>query len=154
MLKFRPCLEKLTTPQSSDYAIDHVFGETSTTDELYKSLVEPLVSWAWGGGVATVFAYGQTGSGKSFTVSGLERSVARDLTSGKLEGKRKIHACIIELAGNNAFGKGLLYCLQVRRGVVLRLPNSRSPQFQKTDFGAGGFVRNHAVSRCHGTSRN
>lgn len=68
-------------------------------------MVKPLVSWAWSGGVATVFAYGQTGSGKSFTVSGLERLVAADLTGGQLEGEKKIHACIVELAGNNAYGK-------------------------------------------------
>ena len=68
-------------------------------------LVKPLVSWAWSGGVATVFAYGQTGSGKSFTVSGLERLVATDLTGGQLEGEKKVYACIVELAGNNAYGK-------------------------------------------------
>ncbi|KAK0649098.1 P-loop containing nucleoside triphosphate hydrolase protein [Cercophora newfieldiana] len=88
---------------SFNFTVDHVFSSESSTSEIYDSLVEPLVPWAWGGGVGTLFAYGQTGSGKTYTVSGLERHVAETLMSGSLEGERKINVCVIELAGQTAF---------------------------------------------------
>lgn len=82
-----------------------MFGPDSTSAEIYESLVKPLVPWAWGGGVSTLFAYGQTGSGKTFTVSALERSVADTLMDGSLEGERTINVSIIELAGQTAYGE-------------------------------------------------
>ncbi|KAK4186275.1 hypothetical protein QBC35DRAFT_501606 [Podospora australis] len=93
----------LPTLNSSNFTLDRVFGPEFTTSQVYESLVEPLVPWAWGGGVATLFAYGQTGSGKTYTVSGLEKHVAEALTDGSLEGERKIYVSIIELAGQTAF---------------------------------------------------
>ncbi|KAL2021906.1 hypothetical protein VTK56DRAFT_6501 [Thermocarpiscus australiensis] len=89
--------------ESSCYTVDRVFGPDATTAAIYDSLVKPLVPWAWGGGVGTMFAYGQTGSGKTFTVSGLERHVAETLMDGSLEGERKIYISIIELAGQTAY---------------------------------------------------
>ncbi|KAK2004332.1 P-loop containing nucleoside triphosphate hydrolase protein, partial [Colletotrichum falcatum] len=70
---------------------------------IYQDLVQPLVPWAWCGGVSTMFAYGQTGSGKTFTVSAVEKLVAQSLMDGTLEGKRRVYACIVELAGNSSF---------------------------------------------------
>jgi kinesin family protein 2/24 len=67
--------------------------------------VQPLLPHAWQGNVGTLFAYGQTGSGKTFTVSGLERLVAKSLFDGTLPGERKVYASIFELAGNSAFGE-------------------------------------------------
>lgn len=53
--------------------------------------------------MGTLFAYGQTSSGKTFTVSGLERLVARSLFgSDAADDERQIHVSIVELAGNNA----------------------------------------------------
>jgi kinesin family protein 2/24 len=83
--------------------VDRVFNSDDTTDDIYQELVEPLVPWAWGGGVSTMFAYGQTGSGKTHTVSGLERLIAETLFSKGIHGKRNISVSIIELAGNSAF---------------------------------------------------
>ncbi|KAF2491254.1 P-loop containing nucleoside triphosphate hydrolase protein [Lophium mytilinum] len=88
---------------SSSYTVDCVFGPDDSTGDVYKELVEPLVPWAWGGGVGTLFAYGQTGSGKTFTVTAIERLVAEQLMGGQLEGEREVHVCIFELAGNVAF---------------------------------------------------
>ncbi|KAM5342357.1 hypothetical protein ACJ41O_013323 [Fusarium nematophilum] len=88
---------------SHSFRVDKVFGPDSTTEAIYQGLVEPLVPWAWGGGVSTMFAYGQTGSGKTYTVSGLERLIAETLFSGGLEGDRNIFISIIELAGNSSF---------------------------------------------------
>lgn len=102
------CLEtgvKSNIGQSSDYEVDRVFGPDSTTAEIYDSLVKPLVPWAWGGGIGTMFAYGQTASGKTLTVTGIEKLVAEDLMDGSLDGDRKISISIIELAGQTAYGE-------------------------------------------------
>ncbi|KAF5025969.1 hypothetical protein F66182_1937 [Fusarium sp. NRRL 66182] len=88
---------------SSNYRVDRVFGPEDTTEEVYQELVEPLVPWAWGGGVSTLFAYGQTGSGKTHTVSGIERLIADTLFSDDVQGSRSIYISAIELAGNSAF---------------------------------------------------
>ncbi|KAK4150246.1 P-loop containing nucleoside triphosphate hydrolase protein [Chaetomidium leptoderma] len=88
---------------SSDYTVDRAFGPDATTAEIYDSLIHPLVPWAWGGGVATMFAFGQTYSGKTYTVSFLERQVAETLMDGSLSGERNIYISIIELAGQTAY---------------------------------------------------
>ena len=82
-----------------------MYGPEATTSQIYDELVRPLVPWAWGGGIGTMFAYGQTASGKTLTVSGLERQVAETLMDGSLDGERKISMSIIELAGQTAYGK-------------------------------------------------
>ncbi|KAH6623175.1 P-loop containing nucleoside triphosphate hydrolase protein [Chaetomium tenue] len=89
--------------RSFDYSVDRMYGPDATTGHIYKDLVHPLVPWAWGGGVGTMFAYGQTASGKTLTVSGLQRHVAETLMDGSLEGERKISMSIIELAGQTAY---------------------------------------------------
>lgn len=66
--------------------------------------MEPLLPWAWSGGISTFFAYGQTGSGKTHSVSQLEELVAAGLLSGTLEGNRDVYICVFELVGNLAFG--------------------------------------------------
>ncbi|KAK4173337.1 P-loop containing nucleoside triphosphate hydrolase protein [Triangularia setosa] len=93
----------LPSLNSFSYPVDRVFGPESTTSQVYDDIIRPLVPWAWGGGVSTMFAYGQTGSGKTFTVSGLEEYVAETLMDGGLEGERKLYMSIIELAGQTAF---------------------------------------------------
>ncbi|KAI8266868.1 hypothetical protein K4K58_009192 [Colletotrichum sp. SAR11_239] len=88
---------------TTSVALDRAYGPEDTSEKIYQDLVEPLVPWAWSGGVSTMFAYGQTGSGKTFTVSAIEKLVAQSLMQGNLDGERKVYACIIELAGNRAF---------------------------------------------------
>ncbi|KAL8377402.1 hypothetical protein RB595_008194 [Gaeumannomyces hyphopodioides] len=101
---------------TSTFKVDRAFGPEDTTDAIYSSVVQQLVPWAWSGGVGTLFAYGQTSSGKTFTVSGLERLVARSLFDGGsgcvADGERRIYASIVELAGNSA-----LDLLNARRPV-------------------------------------
>ncbi|KAK3376420.1 P-loop containing nucleoside triphosphate hydrolase protein [Lasiosphaeria ovina] len=101
--ELRQPVRGLPTLNSSNFTVDQVFGPDSTTDQIYESLVKPLVPWAWSGGVSTLFAYGQTGSGKTYTVSGLQRHVAETLMGGAMEAERKVHICIIELAGQTAY---------------------------------------------------
>jgi len=85
--------------------LDKVYGPDEVTESIYDGLVAPLMPLAWGGGIGTLFAYGQTGSGKTFTVSGIEKIVARELMSGNLEGERRICVSMVELAGSLSHGK-------------------------------------------------
>lgn len=96
--------------KSFDYQVDRLFGSEATSQEIYDSQVEDLVSFAWNGGIGTLFAYGQTGSGKTTTISGLEKLVVKSLidNSGQQQhhpndGRKKVHISIIELAGNSAY---------------------------------------------------
>lgn len=82
-----------------------MYGADRTTDAIYNDMVQPLLPWAWDGNVGTLFAYGQTGSGKTFSISRLERLVAKSLFDGSLPGERKIYVSIFELAGGSARGK-------------------------------------------------
>ncbi|KAJ5772353.1 hypothetical protein N7520_002882 [Penicillium odoratum] len=93
----------LPTLNSSNFRVGKVFGPDRTTETIYEDTVQRLLPHAWEGNIGTLFAYGQTGSGKTFTVSGLERLIARSLFDGTLAGERKVHVSIFELAGNSAF---------------------------------------------------
>ncbi|PVH88194.1 diatom spindle kinesin 1 [Cadophora sp. DSE1049] len=86
---------------TSSFQFDRLYGPDSTSDQVYDDLCGPLVPWAWGGGISTLFAYGQTGSGKTFTLDALERKAAKDLFGG-LEGNRDIYISVFDLAGNVA----------------------------------------------------
>ncbi|KAH7379751.1 diatom spindle kinesin 1 [Cadophora sp. MPI-SDFR-AT-0126] len=86
---------------TSSFRFDRLYGPESTSDQVYDDLCGPLVPWAWGGGISTLFAYGQTGSGKTFTLDALERRAAKDLFGG-LEGDRDIYISVFDLAGNVA----------------------------------------------------
>jgi hypothetical protein len=52
------------------FSFDSVFGEQSSTLEVYHGLTKPLLEAVLRGQHATIFAYGQTGSGKTFTMHG------------------------------------------------------------------------------------
>ncbi|KAJ5919194.1 hypothetical protein N7466_010137 [Penicillium verhagenii] len=93
----------LPTLNSSNFRVGKVFGPDQPTEAIYEDTVQRLLPHAWDGNIGTLFAYGQTGSGKTFTVSGLERLIAKSLFDGKLAGERKIHVSIFEIAGNSAF---------------------------------------------------
>ncbi|ORY69061.1 P-loop containing nucleoside triphosphate hydrolase protein [Pseudomassariella vexata] len=91
--------------KSFNYQVDRLFGPEATTREIYDRQVEDLVSFAWNGGIGTLFAYGQTGSGKTTTISGLEQLTVTSLMrrgEGKSD-RRKVYMTIIELAGNLAY---------------------------------------------------
>ncbi|XP_019113045.2 uncharacterized protein LOC104920354 isoform X2 [Larimichthys crocea] len=52
------------------FYFDHVFGEESSNEEVYRKTAYPLVQHMLNGGKATCFAYGQTGAGKTHTMLG------------------------------------------------------------------------------------
>jgi kinesin family protein 2/24 len=92
-------------PKSYEYYVDRLFHKENTTEDMYDSLVKPLVALAKNGGIGTVFAYGQTGAGKTYTINGLENMVAKDLLSTHCS-DYNIFVSIFELGGtlNSAFG--------------------------------------------------
>lgn len=89
--------------QSFDYEVDRLYGQDSTTKDIYQDLVTDLVPFTWNGGIGTLFAYGQTGSGKTYTVSRLEEFVAEALMEDNPAGEKEVYMTIIDLAGNAAF---------------------------------------------------
>lgn len=52
------------------FTFDKVFGENSSTKELYDGVVQGIVESVVGGVNGTIFAYGQTSSGKTYTMQG------------------------------------------------------------------------------------
>ncbi|OIW26752.1 P-loop containing nucleoside triphosphate hydrolase protein [Coniochaeta ligniaria NRRL 30616] len=154
--------------KSFKYQVDSLFDSQTTTEEIYGNLVAKLVSFAWHGGIGTLFAYGQTGSGKTFTVNRLEQLVAGTLMDGTLEGQRKVYFTIIELAGSSAydllnsrkpisiledsFGVTQLagaeeHCAQGRAEVMDLI--ERASSFRQT----APTLKNGASSRSHGICR-
>jgi kinesin family protein 11 len=56
--------------QSKTYSFDKVFGAYSTQEEVFESVVSPIVQECLAGFNCTIFAYGQTGTGKTHTMEG------------------------------------------------------------------------------------
>jgi kinesin family protein 2/24 len=114
--------------QSSSFRPDEVYGPDQTSEDVYRGLVAPLVPWAWGGGISTLFAYGQTGSGKTYSVSELERLAAAELMNGNLEGNRDVYICAFELVGKEAFGKVPAAVFFIKHSwVTEKIINSNKP---------------------------
>lgn len=65
-------LKSQAKPKRNFFAFDKVFGPSSTTSQIYQTVILPnrLVERYLDGISVTVFAYGATGSGKSFTMMG------------------------------------------------------------------------------------
>merc|ERR1719400_1357557 len=61
--------EPNTEPKS--FTFDGVYGEDSTTEQIYNDIGFGLVEGVLEGYNGTVFAYGQTGCGKSFSMQGI-----------------------------------------------------------------------------------
>ncbi|KAI1779191.1 P-loop containing nucleoside triphosphate hydrolase protein [Hypoxylon cercidicola] len=89
--------------KSFNYQVDRLFGPEATSQEIYDSQVRDLVSFAWDGGIGTLFAYGQTGSGKTTTISGLEKLVVDSFIDSGRPSSRKVYMSIVELAGDSSF---------------------------------------------------
>ncbi|KAJ5640760.1 P-loop containing nucleoside triphosphate hydrolase protein [Penicillium herquei] len=103
--RIRPLLEDEISSGQVSFAFKagKIFDADKTTEMIYEETSKPLLPYAWQGNIGTLFAYGQTGSGKTYTVSGIERLIAKSLFDGTLTGERKIRVSIFELAGNSAF---------------------------------------------------
>ena len=62
--------EKQLTSSTKTFQFDKVFGPQSKQLDVYRAVVEPLITQVLQGYNCTVFAYGQTGTGKTFTMEG------------------------------------------------------------------------------------
>jgi len=63
--------EKSNSSLTKTFNFDRVFGTNSAQQDVYKSVVGPLIKRVLQGYNCTVFAYGQTGTGKTYTMEGL-----------------------------------------------------------------------------------
>lgn len=54
------------------FTFDGVYGENSTTEQIYNEIAYPLIESVLDGYNSTIFAYGQTGCGKSFSMQGVQ----------------------------------------------------------------------------------
>lgn len=55
-----------------EFALDWVFDEETTQEELYEMAASERIDWVLSGFSATLIAYGQTGSGKTHSMIGPE----------------------------------------------------------------------------------
>ncbi|KAJ3109631.1 hypothetical protein HDU97_003105 [Phlyctochytrium planicorne] len=97
-----------------DFNVDKAFAGSTTNEQVYEATAKNLIPLVLGGGVGSLFAYGQTGSGKTFTMTAIEKMIARDLFeaartyghNGKSpvsdEPLFEIKACFFELLGSQA----------------------------------------------------
>ena len=71
-LKVRDDIRALSIdPQlNHSFNFDHVFGETSSTPEIYHIIARPITKAALVGYNGSIFMYGQTTSGKTYTMLG------------------------------------------------------------------------------------
>lgn len=65
-----PNTQQIIIGKDRVFTFDHVFGKSSTQDDVYSSCIKPLLVSLIEGYNSTVFAYGQTGSGKTYTIGG------------------------------------------------------------------------------------
>jgi kinesin family protein 2/24 len=62
-----------------DHRFDNVYGDDDDNQEIYKSLLCPMLDKLFNDGIVTIFAYGQTGSGKTFTMIALQNLAIGDI---------------------------------------------------------------------------
>ena len=76
------------------FTFDKVFGELSSTTDVYNGTAKSIVSSIMSGLNGTIFAYGQTSSGKTFTMQGADLNNYSTDCPG-----------IVHLAGRDIFNK-------------------------------------------------
>lgn len=57
--------------KATPFNFDHVYDQSSTTHDVFKKTVNPLISQAFRGGHSTVATYGARNSGRTHTIQGL-----------------------------------------------------------------------------------
>jgi len=65
--------------ENHDHRFDNVYGDNDDNEEMYKSMLQPLLDKLFNDGVVTIFAYGQTGSGKTYTMVALQNLAIKDI---------------------------------------------------------------------------
>jgi kinesin family protein 2/24 len=107
--------------ENTAFEFDHAFDDDSTTEELYKYSVMPLVAFAFKTrGRGTVIAYGQTGSGKTFTMSAVQQIVARDIFRALRTEEFRDRGLCVHVSFLEIYGARCCDLLHGRNPVVIR----------------------------------
>ena len=86
----KPAAFTSSNNSQSTFTFDHVYGENSTTAQIYDGMVKDIVDSAVHRGInGTVFAYGQTSSGKSFTMQGSRPPIRAKTVSTRLQQRQE-----------------------------------------------------------------
>ena len=105
-----------------NFTFDKVFGMYSRQEEVFDSMVRPIVDECLEGFNCTIFAYGQTGTGKTHTMEGnihseedagiVPRSVKAILENLEASGSEfTIRVSFLELCKFHAASNLIPYCL-------------------------------------------
>ena len=108
--------------QMKNFTFDKVFGMYSRQEEVFDSMVRPIVDECLEGFNCTIFAYGQTGTGKTHTMEGnihseedagiVPRSVKAILENLEASGSEfTIRVSFLELCKFHAASNLIPYCL-------------------------------------------
>lgn len=82
------------------FRYDRVFGERSTTGQVYSETSGEIVGGVCGGLNGTIFAYGQTSSGKTFTMQGSGSIEDGAAPASSLEGGGIVHMAARDIFGH------------------------------------------------------
>ncbi|XP_056263113.1 kinesin family member 4 [Pseudoliparis swirei] len=77
-LTFVPGQPQVIVGTEKAFTYDYVFDPTAEQEEVFNTIVSPLLCGLFKGYHATVLAYGQTGSGKTFSMGGTYTSAQED----------------------------------------------------------------------------
>lgn len=91
--------------ENHEFYFDNVFGDTDTTEDLYKYSIYPAMNLILNKGIVTCFAYGQTGSGKTYTMKGIQSIAIKQLFSNTRDtGKRfEFYVSFFEIYGGRLY---------------------------------------------------
>jgi len=71
--------KNIDSSESNTYQFNHVYGETSSTQQLYDDMASDIVESVGQGRNGTIFTYGQTSTGKTYTMHGVLMAAGKDL---------------------------------------------------------------------------
>lgn len=97
-----------------EFALDWVFDEETTQEELYEMAASERIDWVLSGFSATLIAYGQTGSGKTHSMIG-PKSV---MESGSLDVADPDELGLIPRACQHLFDE--LYNREAQTSIVVQ----------------------------------
>lgn len=110
--------------ESHNFEFDRVFDEDASTEDVYRTVTQPLVPWVIDrGGQATLFAYGQTGSGKTHTMTGIQRHLAEQTFD--TIGRRRVEMLEVSVSFFEIYG-GRPYDLLNNRQRLETLEDARN----------------------------
>lgn len=107
-----------------DYKFDYIFGQNTTNNQIYNSVIKNLLYHVMVGGEALCFAFGQTGSGKTHTIFG-NNGIAKLSVNGLLT--------LIKLNNLNNKYKLWLSASEIYNSNIYDLLNNKNKIFIRED---------------------